>query len=113
MFQGFQGLGYGQVNEIGFLGTFRDECTVTIKRSANGTAFPETLAVFTLTTAEYAVGQRVTLLKEPNPSMQDSFALEYSVASVNPNSEGVWLHAAALDTTAAPKFTRQGPAHKL
>jgi hypothetical protein len=113
MFQGFQGLGYGQVNQIGFLGTFRDDCTVTIKRSANGTTYPETLAVFTLTTAQYAVGQRVTLLKDPNPSMQDSFALEYSVASASPDSEGIWLHAAALDTTAAPKFTRLGPANKL
>ncbi len=113
MFQGFQGLGYGQVNEIGFLGTFRDDCTVTIKRSANGTTYPETLAVFTLTTVEYAVGQRVTLLKSPNPAMQDSFALEYSVASASADSEGVWLHAAALDTTSAPRFSRQGPAHKL
>jgi hypothetical protein len=113
MFQGFQALGYGQVNEIGFLGTFRDDCVVTIKRSANGTTYPETLATFTLTTAGYAVGQRVTLLKSPNPAMQDSFALEYSVTSASADSEGVWLHAAALDTTHAPRFSRQGPAHKL
>lgn len=111
-FQGFQALGWGQCNQVGFLGTFRGNCTVTLTRSANGTTFSETLAAWALTSSEYAVGQQVKLLKEPNPAMQDSFALKLTVTGTS-GSEGVWLHALALDTTQAPKLSRQGPAHKL
>lgn len=112
MFQGFQALGYGQVNEIGLLGTFRGNCTVTIKRSANGTSFSETLGTWTLTSSEYDVGERVVLLKAPNPAMQDSFATEIGVSGMTA-SEGLWLHAFALDTDRSPYPSRQGPAHKL
>lgn len=112
LFQGFQALGYGQVNQAGLLGTFRGNCTVTLKRSRNGTAFSETLGSWSLTTSEYAVGDRVTLLKAPNPAMQDSFALEVNVSGLS-SSEGLWLHALALDTDRAPYLSRQGPAHQL
>lgn len=111
-FQGFQTLGWGQCNQLGFLGTFRGNCTVTLTRSSDGATFSETLAAWSLTTSEYAVGQQVKLLKEPNPAMQDSFSLKLTVTGTT-GSEGVWLHALALDTTQAPKLTRQGPAHKL
>jgi hypothetical protein len=111
MFQGFGTLGYGQVNEAGVLGTFRGNCIVTIARGRNGSTFPETLATWSLTAAEYAVGDRVTLLKAPNPAMQDSFALKVTVSAMNA-SEGLWLHALALDTTQSPYPSRQGPAHK-
>ncbi|HEU4582490.1 MAG TPA: hypothetical protein VFS67_29735 [Polyangiaceae bacterium] len=111
MFQGFQALGWGQVNEVGFLGTFRGNCTVTITASANGTSFSETLASWSLSSSEYSVGQRVTLLKAPAVQMRDSFALRYAVTGTS-DSEGVWLHAAALDTDRAPHFSRQGAAHR-
>lgn len=111
MFQGFQALGWGQVNEVGFLGTFRGDCTVTITASANGTSFSEILASWSLSSSEYSVGERVTLLKAPAVQMRDSFALKYAVTGTS-DSEGVWLHAAALDTDRAPHFSRQGAAHR-
>lgn len=111
MFQGFGTLGYGQLNEVGVLGTFRGDCTVTLKRSRNGTSYPDTLATWSLTTARYSVGDRVVLLKAPNPAMQDSFALRVEVSGMS-SSEGVWLHAFGLDTERSPYPSRQGPANR-
>lgn len=112
MFQGFQALGYGAVNELGFLGTFRGNCTVTIHESIDGVSFGTAIATWVLTTGEYAVNQRVTLKKPPRLQVRDSMALRYKVSSMS-SSEGVWLHAAALETTLAPRMSRQGPAHVL
>ncbi len=112
MFQGFQALGYGACEEIGFLGTFRGNCTVTVHESINGVDFGNAIATWTLTTSEYAVNQRVTLKKPPALQVRDSFALKFKVSGMS-SSEGVWLHAAALETTKAPRMTRQGPAHVL
>lgn len=112
MFQGFQALGYGAVNELGFLGTFRGNCTVTIHESIDGVSFGSAIASWSLTTAEYAVNQRVTLKKPPRLQVRDSMALRFKVSGMS-SSEGVWLHAAALETTQAPRLSRQGPAHVL
>jgi hypothetical protein len=109
MFQGFQVLGYGQLNEIGILGTFRGDCTVTISLSVNGTSF-STLDTFSLTTAEYAVGQRVRLMKAPATMQYDSFAVKVAITGTT-NSEGLWLHALALDTELQPDLVRLGATH--
>lgn len=109
MFQGFQVLGYGQLNEIGILGTFRGNCTVTISLSVNGTTF-DTLDTFSLTTSEYSVGQRVRLMKAPATMQYDSFSVKVAITGTT-DSEGLWLHALALDTETQPDPVRLGPAH--
>jgi hypothetical protein len=109
MFQGFQVLGYGQLNQIGILGTFRGDCTVTISLSVNGTTF-STLDTFSLTTSEYSVGQRVQLMKAPATMNYDSFAVKVAITGTT-DSEGLWLHALALDTETQPDLVRKGPAH--
>ncbi len=112
MFQGFQALGFGAVNELGFLGTFRGNCTVTIHESVDGVSFGSAIASWALSSSKYSVNERVTLLKPPALQVRDSMALRYKVSAMSA-SEGVWLHAIALDTTLAPRMSRQGPAHVL
>lgn len=109
MFQGFQQLGWGAINKIGFLGTFKGDCTVEAFISYDGVTFI-TMGSFALTTAEYTVGQRIVRLWDPKIQKIDQFAVKYVVTGTS-GSEGVWLHSHALDVDRAPELSRQGAAH--
>ncbi len=111
MFQGFQALGYGQANQVGFLGTWQGACTVTLSISDDGTTY-EAIAAWSLTDSEYDANDRVVLLKVPAVQMRDSFAIRLAVTGTT-DSRGVWLHALALDTTQSPELARKGAAHNL
>jgi len=113
MFQGFQTLGYGQVHQVGFLGTWRGPCTIEIFTSDDGVTYGTSLGSWSLTDAEYDVNDRVRLLLQPAVAQLDSFALKYSVTYASSDSEGVWLHAAAVDTEFQPDFVRLGATHNL
>jgi hypothetical protein len=113
MFQGFQALGYGQLNQVGVLLTYRGPCTLTIYASEDGEDFSTAIAAWSLTGSEYSAGDRVRLLAQPALMARDSFALKVAVTHAGSGSEGVWLHAAALDTEQAPRFVRLGPTHSL
>lgn len=111
MNQSFQTLGWGQLNEVGFLGTYRGECTVNVYLSPNGEDF--TLhATWGLTDAEYDPGDRVQLLKAPALQMRDSWSVRLEVTHSSTNSEGVWLHAIAFDLDPSPEMVRKGAAHR-
>lgn len=113
MFQGFQGLGYGALQELGVLATFRGRCTLTLKIGTNGTTFPDTIAAWALTASEYAVGQRVQLLIDTPQQQYDSFAIRAEVSDVAGDTEGLWLHAFAAKTENAPDFVRLAPSRRL
>jgi len=112
MFQGFQALGYGALQQVGVLGTYRGPFTLEIKKSVNGTAFPESIGIWVVTGADFAVGDRVVKLVTPAVMQHDQFALEYLVTPTS-GSEGLWLHAAAIETDKQPGFARLGAAHNL
>jgi hypothetical protein len=113
MFQGFQVLGYGQVNKLGFIGTYRDECTVSIYLSEDGVDYSTLHASWDLTDSEYDAGDPVVLLKEPAKQMRDTWGMKLEVTHDAADSEGVWIHAFALDTDRSPELTRKGAAHNL
>lgn len=112
MFQGFQGLGYGALQQVGVLGTYRGPFTLEILKSIDGTTFPTSLGSWVVTGADYAVGDRVTKLVTPAVMQHDQFALKY-VVTPTADSEGLWLHAAAIETEKQPGFVRAGAAHNL
>lgn len=110
MFQGFGALGWGELHQVGFLGTYRGPCTVEIFGSPDGTDFSTSLGAFPLT--GLAVGSRVVRLLQPALADRDSFALKYVVTGTT-DSEGLWLHAAAVNTERKPGFARLGASHNL
>ncbi len=112
MFQGFQGLGYGALQQVGVLGTYRGPFTLEIFKSVDGTTFSTSLGSWTVTGADYSVGDRVIKLVTPAVMTHDQFALKYLVTPTS-GSEGLWLHAAAVDTEKQPGFARLGAAHNL
>lgn len=112
LFQGFQGLGYGQLQEVGFLGTYRGPITITLKIGTDGETFPDTLATWSLTGAEYSVGQRVQLLVDSKQFDYDSFAIRLEQSSVAGGTEGAWIHAYALKTEQAPDLVRLAPSRR-
>lgn len=113
MFQGFSVLGYGQLSRVGALCTYRGPCTLNVYHSPDGIDYSTLIATWALTDTDYDPGDRITLLKDPPVQMQDSFSLKYEVTHASSNSEGVWLHAVALDVDGAPELVRRGPAHNL
>jgi hypothetical protein len=112
MFQGFSALGYGALQQVGVLGTYRGPFTLEIRKSVNGSAFPVSLGSWTVTGADYAVGDRVVKLLTPAVMTHDQFALQYLVTPTA-DSEGLWLHAAAIETDKQPGFARLGASHNL
>lgn len=113
LFQGFQGLGYGALQELGALLTFRGRCTVTLKLGTDGTTFPDTIASWALTSSEYSVGDRVQLTVDAPKQEYDAFALRLQVSDVTGTTEGAWLHAYALKTELQPDFVRLAPSRRL
>lgn len=113
LFQGFQALGYGALQELGVLATFQGRSTITLKIGTNGTTFPDTIASWALTSSEYAVGQRVQLLIDAPQQQYDSFAMRAEVSDVTGTTEGAWLHAFAVKTESAPDFVRLAPSRRL
>ncbi len=113
LFQGFQGLGYGALQELGVLATFRGRCTITLKIGTDGTTFPDTIAAWALTSSEYTVGQRVQLLVDAPKQEFDAFAVRAEVSDVTGTTEGAWLHAFALKTESKPDFVRLAPSRRL
>jgi hypothetical protein len=111
MAQSFQTLGYGQFNKAGFLGTYRGPCTVVLKMRTADESFT-TIATWSLAASEYTVGKRVMLFKEPPEQMLASWALQLTVTPTA-DSEGVWLHALAVDTSQSPEMARRGSTHSL
>ena len=112
LFQGFQALGYGQLQAVGGLLTFRGRCTVTLKIGTDGTSFPDTIASWPLTSGEYSVGQRVQLLIDPPLQQYDAFALRMEVSDVSGDTEGAWFHAFAVQTEDQPDFVRLAPSRR-
>jgi len=113
MFQGFQALGYGALQELGVLATFRGRCTIKLKIGTDGTTFPDTIASWALTSSEYSVGQRVQLLVDAPQQEYDSFALRAEVSDVTGTTEGAWLHAFAVKSESQPDFVRLAPSRRL
>lgn len=115
LFQGFQGLGYGELQEQGVLATFRGRCTLALKMGTDGTTFPDTIASWALTASEYSVGQRVQLLIDTPTAYRnlDAFAMRAEVSDATGSTEGVWLHAFAVKTEKQPDFVRLAPSRRL
>jgi hypothetical protein len=107
MFQGFQGIGWGQLNRIGQLVTYRGECEVKLYLSEDGVSYSGLIGTWTLTDADNDPGDRLQLLKDPPKQMLDSFSLLIEVTPED-DSEGVWIHAIALDTDGSPEMARKG-----
>ncbi len=112
LFQGFQALGYGALQELGVLGTFRGRVTATLKLGTDGTTFPDTIATWSLTSAEYSVGQRVQLLVDSPQQTYDAFALRLELSDATGTTEGLWLHAFAVKTENHPDFVRVAPSRR-
>jgi len=112
LFQGFNAIGWGQLNRIGGLATYRGPCTVNLYLSQNGEGYTGLIASWPLTDADHDAGDRLVLLKDPPEQMLDSFGLLFEVLPED-NSEGVWFHAVAVDVTGAPELARKGPAKNL
>lgn len=113
LFQGFQALGYGALQELGVLATFQGRCTITLKIGTDGTTFPNTIAAWALTATEYAVGQRVQLLVDSPQQTYDAFAMRAEVSDVTGTTEGAWLHAFAVKSESHPDFVRVAPSRRL
>jgi hypothetical protein len=113
MFQGFQGLGYGNLQELGVLATFRGRCTITLKLGTDGVSYPTTLGSWSLTSSEYAVNQRVQLLIDAPTMDFDSFSIRAEMSDVAGDTEGAWLHAFAVKTESSPDFVRLAPSRRL
>lgn len=110
LFQGFQGIGFGQLNRIGGLFTYQGPCTITLRLSTDGLDYastPNPIATWVLTDTDYDPGDRIPLLKDPPNQMQDSFSLLFEVTPTT-DSEGVWIHAVAVDIDGAPELVRKG-----
>jgi hypothetical protein len=112
MFQGFQTIGHGQLNRIGFLGTYRGPCTVNLYYSSDGVDYTTLIGTWTLADADFDPGDRIVELKDPPAQMTDSFGLLYEVVPQN-GSEGVWMHAVAVDVTGSAELARRGPVFNL
>lgn len=108
MWQGFNGLGYGQLNRIGALVTYQGPATLNLYLSTDGEDFTGLIGTWVLTDSEYDPGDRIQLLKDPPVQMHDSYALMYEMIPTA-SSEGVWLHAVAVDVDGAPEHVRKGP----
>ncbi len=113
LFQGFQALGYGALQELGVLATFRGRCTITLKIGTDGVTFPDTIASWALTSSEYAVGQRVQLLVDAPKQEFDAFAVRAEMSDVTGTTEGAWLHAFAVKSETKPDFVRLAPSRRL
>jgi hypothetical protein len=112
MFQGFQALGWGQLNRIGALITYQGPCTVNLYLTRDGVDYGSAIASWALTDADYSAGDRDVLLKDPPDQMGDTFGLRIEMAPET-GSEGAWLHAVAVDVDGAPELARKGPAKNL
>lgn len=112
MFQGFQTIGHGQLNRIGFLGTYRGPCTVNLYYSSDGVDYTTLIGTWALTDTDFDPGDRIVELKDPPAQMTDSFGLLYEVVPQN-GSEGVWMHAVAVDVTGSAELARRGPGFNL
>lgn len=107
MFQGFQTIGWGQLNRIGLLVTYRGECTVRLYLSEDGVDYSGLIGTWSLTEAANDSGDRLQLLKDPPKQMLDSFSLLVEVTPISA-SEGVWIHAIAVDVDGSPEMARRG-----
>lgn len=107
MFQGFQTIGWGQLNRIGLLVTYRGECTVRLYLSEDGESYSGLIGTWSLTESANDSGDRLQLLKDPPKQMLDSFSLLVEVTPIS-NSEGVWIHAIAVDVDGSPEMARKG-----
>lgn len=115
LFQGFQTLGFGQLNRVGALLTYQGPCTITLRLSPDGvdyTTSPNPIATWTLTDAAYDPGDRIQLLKDPPQQMMDSFSLLFDITPTS-SSQGVWVHAIAVDVDGSPEMVRKGGAYNL
>jgi hypothetical protein len=112
LFQGFNAIGWGQLGRIGALTTYRGPCTLNLYLTKDGVDYSGLIGTWVLTDVDYDPGDRIVLLKDAPEQMLDSFGLLYEVLPEN-DSEGVWLHAVAVDVEGAPELARRGPAHNL
>jgi hypothetical protein len=112
MFQGFDAVGYGQLNRIGALLTYQGPCTLNLYLSDDGSDYTTLIATWELTDVDYDPGQRVVLLKDPPAQMKDSFSLKFEVTGTT-DSQGVWLHAVAVDVEKVPEHARKGTRFNL
>jgi hypothetical protein len=112
LFQGFQALGYGALEELGVLATYRGPCTIKLKIGTDGDTFPSTIATWDLTALEYTVGQRVQLLVDSPQQTYDAFAMSAEVSSIAGSTEGAWLHAFAVKSESMPDFVRLAPSRR-
>lgn len=110
MFQGFQSLGWGAINKIGFGATWKSDCTVeAFIDYSDGLGFI-TLGQFALMAANgYVAGQSVTVLWDPLLQKLDQFAIKFVVTS-GTSGEGIQLNTYAFDVDRAPELSRQGAA---
>jgi len=110
LFQGFQTIGFGQLNRVGGLFTYQGPCTINLYLSTDGVDYSGQIESWALTDSEYSAGDRIPLLKDPPDQMLDTFGLMYEVIPES-DSEGVWIHAVAVDVDGSPELVRKGPAY--
>ncbi len=108
MWQGFSALGFGQLNRIGALVTYQGPATLNLYLSTDGEDYTGLIGTWALTDSEYDPGDRIPLLKDPPVQMHDSYSLLYQMIPDN-GSEGVWIHAVAVDVDGSPEHVRKGP----
>lgn len=107
MFQGFQTIGHGQLNRIGFLSTYQGPTTVNLYYTSDGVDYTTLIGTWAFADADYDPGDRIVALKDPPAQMADSFGLLYEVVPTN-GSAGVWMHAVAVDVTGSAELARRG-----
>lgn len=100
-FQGFQRLGWGQVEAISLLGTWRDDCNVKSEISSDSGLTWVELSDIALTSTDYSVGGQVTLQYEPPVQMLETFRVRFTITP-EASSAGIYINAFAVDTTKSP-----------
>lgn len=110
MFQGFQSLGWGAINRIGFAGTWFSDCTIeAFMDQGQGIGFVSLGQIAATAANGYVSGQFVTLLWAPITQKLDQFSVKYVVTSAS-SGEGIQLNSHAFDVDRAPELSRQGAA---
>lgn len=98
-------LDWGAVLRVGVAGEYRADATVQLFFSLNDGLTWDLLETQSYTSGEYAVGQRIQLLKAPPTQRVDRFALRARVTGGS-DSAGLKLNAFVFETDKAPGMTR-------
>lgn len=110
-FQGFSRLGYGQLQQVAILGSWRGNCSCLVEVSYDSGLNWAQLILASLQDTEYTADQAVRLQASPAIQMVESFRIRITVTP-EASSAGIDLHAIALQTTKSPGVERAADIHR-